>query len=144
MEGESDEFIDEYAREKYEERNRLVAEYETEDQLMAECEKSGSNILVHFYSNDFSKCRELNNLLIQVAQNGKYEGIGFRKIDASKCKTLAVKLGIRRLPLVCVFKNGYFIDSFVGYEGFGGRSSAEVEDVEEYLDKSELMVDWKE
>ncbi|KAM0685252.1 hypothetical protein COBT_003539 [Conglomerata obtusa] len=93
-------------------------------------------MIVHFYNEKFSKCKIMDANLEKVCMF--FKGVEFIRIDAALCPTFAEKLQITVLPFLAFFKNGFFIDHVVGFEGFGSHSF-EVNDLVAFIKKSEMF-----
>jgi hypothetical protein len=68
----------------------------------------------------------------------EFKDIQFIRIGAEICPIVTKKLGIKTLPFLAFFANGYFIDSVVGFEGMG-TDSFEATDLIAYIRKAEIM-----
>lgn len=92
-----------------------LVEFRSEADLVR---KSKTNtMIVHFYKPEFTKCEIMNRHLEEVCKS--FPGIEFYKINAEKCALVTKKLNVLSLPFLAFFKNGYFVDSVVGFEGLG-------------------------
>ncbi|KAF8073249.1 PLP3B [Scenedesmus sp. PABB004] len=77
------------------------------------------NVVVHFFHKEFERCRIVDKHLAGLA--AKYIDARFVKLSAPDAPFFTVKLGIKVLPAVVMFKHGVSVDRVVGFEGLGGR-----------------------
>lgn len=110
-----DEVFLKYKQERMKELLGQIEEITTERDLI---EKSQSEtMIVHFYKEDFKACSIMNKELNNVYKD--IEHIKFYKIKADICPVVTTKLNITVLPFLGFFKEGYFVDQVVGFEGMG-------------------------
>lgn len=141
VEEETDEFIKRYTRELFLNSTNVV-EYKNETEMMNECQERNKKRFIHFYSDEFDKCRLLNDILDELIQKKDVPellSVGFRKINVKKCMKTVESLGITILPYIGTFRDGYFLEGMHGFEKFGNKEDICVDDVLKYLEKSVLF-----
>ncbi|KAF9764625.1 Phosducin-like protein 3 [Nosema granulosis] len=110
-----DEVFLKYKQERMKELLGTIEEITVERDLIEKSQRE--TMIVHFYKDDFKACaimnKELNNLFKDI------ENIKFYKIKAEICPIVTSKLNISVLPFLGFFKDGYFVDQVVGFEGCG-------------------------
>lgn len=72
-------------------------------------------MIVHFYLEKFTTCKIMNKELEKIVLD--FPTINFYKIDAQNCPVVCDKLGVKILPFLGFFKDGFFVDQVVGFEG---------------------------
>lgn len=77
-----------------------------------ELQKNGEKILVDFYADWCSSCKQLTPRLEEI--NDDFNNVKFIKINVEKNKDFAVDMGIRSLPTVMIFNGEDLIDRSVG------------------------------
>ncbi|KAI8470204.1 MAG: thioredoxin-like protein [Monoraphidium minutum] len=77
------------------------------------------NVVVHFYHRDFERCKIVDRHLAALAK--RYMETRFIKISAPDSPFFTVKLGIKVLPCVVLFKDGVSVDRVVGFDQLGGK-----------------------
>ena len=95
----------------------------SQDEFLSEC-TSSKYVVVHFFHKEFEKCKVMDHHLKVIATNPKHLSCKFVRIDAEKAPFFVVRLKIKTLPTVLVFKNGETIERMLGFEGLvsgGGR-----------------------
>ena len=132
---EDDEFIAKYTKNLYEEMHN-IKEYNSEKELMDECQESNKKLFIHFYSDEFEKCKLYNLILNDIKDH--FKDILFRKINVKICYTTVEKLGIKVLPFTCLFRDGYFIESIEGFRKFGNKEDINSNDVIRYIEGCDL------
>ncbi len=78
-----------------------------------------SHVVVHFYHNEFERCRILDKHLTAVAK--KYFRTRFVKVHAPDAPFFVTKLAVKVLPCVIMFLEGKAYDRIVGFDEFGTR-----------------------
>ncbi|GBF90242.1 thioredoxin domain-containing protein-like [Raphidocelis subcapitata] len=77
------------------------------------------NVVCHFFHKDFERCKIVDKHLALLAK--KYMETRFIKLSAPDSPFFTVKLGIKVLPCVVLFKHGRSVDRVVGFEQLGGK-----------------------
>lgn len=85
-----------------------------QDNFLTEC-CSSDYVAVHFYHNDFERCKIMDHHLGVIAP--LYINCKFIRIDAEKSPFFVDKLKIKTLPALIVFKDGKTIDRLTGFDG---------------------------
>lgn len=75
-------------------------------------------VVVHFYHNDFERCKIMDMHLRRVAV--KYPRTKFLYLNAEKAPFFVAKLAVRVLPTVVMFSSGVAKDRLLGFERLGG------------------------
>jgi len=88
----------------------------SQDEFLSEC-TSSKHVVVHFFHQEFQKCRVMDHHLKIIATNPKHLSCKFVRIDAEKAPFFVARLRIKTLPTVLVFKNGETIERMLGFEG---------------------------
>ena len=90
----------------------------SQDEFLPECggESSSKYVVVHFFHNDFERCKIMDHHLKIIAP--LHMSCKFVRINAEKAPFFVAKLAIQTLPTLLVFKDGKTIDRLVGFEGF--------------------------
>lgn len=70
-------------------------------------------VLVDYWAEWCGPCRMIAPILDEVAQEMKDE-VKIVKVDTEACKNTAIKMGIRGIPTLMVFKGGEVVDQHVG------------------------------
>ena len=87
----------------------------TQDEFLPECTGSSKFVAVHFFHDDFERCKIMDfHLKIIVEQHFECK---FLRIDAAKAPFFVAKLKIRTLPSLIVFEQGKDIGRLTGFEG---------------------------
>lgn len=83
-------------------------------------EVTGSEmVLVHFYHNEFERCRILDKHLALLAP--KYFETKFLRVHAPDAPFFVHKLQIQVLPCLVFFRNGICFDRVVGFDELNGK-----------------------
>jgi len=100
-----------------ENRTKGHGEYRTisQDEFLPETTGSSEWTVVHFYHDDFEKCKIMDHHLKIISE--KYLECKFLRINSLKSPFFCSKLTIRTLPTVLVFQNGETKGRLVGFEG---------------------------
>lgn len=85
-----------------------------QDNFLTEC-CSSDYVAVHFYHNDFERCKIMDHHLGIIAPS--YLNCKFIRIDAEKSPFFVDKLKIRTLPTLIMFKDGKTVDRMTGFDG---------------------------
>lgn len=86
----------------------------SQNEFLSEC-TSSDYVAVHFFHKEFELCAIMDHHLKIIAN--QHLSCKFVRIDAEKSPFFVVKLKIKTLPTIIVFKNGKTIDRLVGFEG---------------------------
>mmetsp|Transcript_14258 Transcript_14258/g.20440 ORF Transcript_14258/g.20440 Transcript_14258/m.20440 type:complete len:327 (-) Transcript_14258:1596-2576(-) len=84
-----------------------------QDEFLPEC-TSSRWVAVHFFHNDFQRCKIMHHHLQIVAI--EHVECKFLKIDADKAPFFVNKLKVKTLPTLIVFQDGLVVDRLVGFE----------------------------
>ena len=87
----------------------------TQDEFLPECNGSSKYVVVHFFHNDFERCKIMDHHLNIIAP--LHLSCKFVRINAEKAPFFVAKLAIKTLPTVLVFKDGKTNDRLMGFEG---------------------------
>lgn len=87
----------------------------TQDEFLRECTGSSKFVCVHFYHDEFERCKIMDFHLNIIAQ--EHLEAKFLRIDAAKAPFFVSKLRIKTLPALFVFENGKEIGKLPGFEG---------------------------
>ncbi|KAM3136351.1 hypothetical protein pb186bvf_011486 [Paramecium bursaria] len=93
--------------------------------------------IVHFYHNDFERCKVMDNHLRVISQ--KHPECKFFYLNAEKSPFFVQKLAIQVLPTLCLFKQGIMKDRIVGFEKLGGRDQFDTLLLVRLLQKYEMI-----
>eukprot|EP00581_Thalassiosira_minuscula_P032303 CAMPEP_0183763326 /NCGR_PEP_ID=MMETSP0739-20130205/9628_1 /TAXON_ID=385413 /ORGANISM="Thalassiosira miniscula, Strain CCMP1093" /LENGTH=343 /DNA_ID=CAMNT_0026001725 /DNA_START=816 /DNA_END=1847 /DNA_ORIENTATION=- len=86
-----------------------------QDDFLPECTGSSKYVVVHFFHDDFERCKIMDFHLNIIAP--VHLGAKFLRIDAAKAPFFVAKLRIKTLPALIVFENGKEIGRLTGFEG---------------------------
>lgn len=95
--------------------------------------------IVHFYHNDFTRCKVMDKNLSLVAPS--VVGCRFLKINAEKCPFFVEKLKVRVLPTLIYFIDGRTVSSVTGFEEFGGLDDFKISSFISSLRKQNMLLD---
>lgn len=87
----------------------------TQDEFLPECTGSSKFVVVHFFHDDFERCKLMDHHLRIIAP--LHLSCKFIRINAEKAPFFVAKLAIQTLPTLIVFKDGKAIDRLMGFEG---------------------------
>jgi hypothetical protein len=87
----------------------------TQDEFLPECTGSSEWVAVHFFHNDFERCKIMDHHLKLIAP--LHLTCKFLRIDAEKSPFFVQKLQIKTLPTLIVFREGKAIQRLTGFEG---------------------------
>lgn len=88
-----------------------------DEKALMEITTSSKHCVVHFYKEDFNRCRIMDGHLSALAAS--HLTARFLKIDVQDAPFLVTKLGVKVLPCVIAFIGGVSADRIVGFEGLG-------------------------
>lgn len=86
-----------------------------QDDFLPECTGSSEFVAVHFFHNEFERCRIMDHHLKLVAP--VHTTCKFLRLDAEKAPFFISKLQVRTLPSLLVFREGKVVDRLTGFEG---------------------------
>ena len=86
-----------------------------EDEFLAECTGSSRWVCVHFYSDDFQRCKIMDHHLGIVA--GRHLTCKFLRMDASKAPFFVTKFRIKSLPALFLYDGGKEVGRLAGFDG---------------------------
>eukprot|EP00879_Flechtneria_rotunda_P008051 GHRR01008434.1.p1 GENE.GHRR01008434.1~~GHRR01008434.1.p1 ORF type:complete len:223 (+),score=92.84 GHRR01008434.1:406-1074(+) len=95
------------------------------------------NVVCHFYHRDFERCKIVDKHMDMLAK--KYLEARFIKLSAPDAPFFTVKLGIKVLPAVVMFKHGISVDRIVGFEQLGGQDNFSTAAVEARLKQADIV-----
>ena len=95
--------------------------------------------VVHFYHNDFARCKAVDKNLALVAPF--LVGIRFLKINAEKCPFFVEKLNVRVLPSLVYFVDGKTVSTVTGFAEYGGTDDFEIANFLNHLKDYEMLKD---
>jgi len=90
----------------------------TESEYDAFVTQRGPVVVVNFGAEWCGPCRQLTPVLERVASEFG-ENVQLAKVDVDKARDLAMRLNVRMLPDVRVFRNGRMVHSFNGFQPEG-------------------------
>lgn len=86
-----------------------------QDDFLPECTGSSRYVVVHFFHDDFERCKIMDfHLKIVAAEHLEAK---FLRMDAAKAPFFVHKLRVRTLPALYVFEEGKEIGRLTGFEG---------------------------
>lgn len=129
-----DEFIRNYTERMV--RNIALREYTDEEELIRLT--THETMVVHFYDPSFERCRHMNSILLRVSP--KFPQISFAAISVDNCPKMCASLKIRVLPFLGFFRDGYFVDRLVGFEGLALDSTGipHMDELVRFIGSSEI------
>ena len=86
-----------------------------QDDFLPECTGSSRYVVVHYYHDDFERCKIMDYHLNVIAK--EHVEAKFLRIDAAKSPFFVSKLRIQTLPSLFVFDQGREIGRLTGFEG---------------------------
>jgi len=86
-----------------------------QDEFLPECTGSSQFVCVHFFHDDFERCKIMDQHLQRIATC--HMKCKFVRINAEKAPFFVTKLSIQTLPTLLVFKDGKLMDRLLGFEG---------------------------
>lgn len=87
----------------------------TQDEFLPECTGSSRFVVVHFFHDDFERCKIMDYHLKIIA--AEHLEAKFLRIDAAKAPFFVSKLNIKTLPALFVFEEGKEIGQLTGFDG---------------------------
>ena len=87
---------------------KLINEQEYKDVLL----HTKGVVMLDFFATWCSPCRMLGDVLLEVEDETK---IPLYKMNVDECLNVPREYGVLSIPTVCIFKDGKFIDKFIGY-----------------------------
>jgi thiol-disulfide isomerase/thioredoxin len=87
----------------------------SQDEFLPECTGSSKYVVVHFFHDDFERCKIMDHHLNIMAP--LHLSCKFVRINAEKTPFFVAKLAIKTLPTLLVFKDGNTIERLLGFEG---------------------------
>ncbi|ODV97898.1 hypothetical protein PACTADRAFT_47734 [Pachysolen tannophilus NRRL Y-2460] len=89
--------------------------------------------IIHFYGENFKTCKILDKNLVKLSL--KHLNVSFLRIDASKAPFLVVKLKIKILPCLVVYRKQVEVFRLVGFEHLTtyNGTTFKIEELEELL-----------
>jgi thiol-disulfide isomerase/thioredoxin len=111
-------------------------EYRTiaQDDFLPECTGSSEWVVVHFFQDEFERCKIMDHHLQLVAQ--EHIECKFLRMEASKAPFFCTKLKITTLPTVLVFQQGKTVHRLVGFEGISENNEWPTRLLQEWLYKT--------
>jgi thiol-disulfide isomerase/thioredoxin len=85
-----------------------------QDEFLPECTGSSKFVCVHFFHDDFERCKIMDQHLKKIAT--QHLTCKFLRINAEKAPFFVAKLAIKTLPTLLVFKDGKLMDRLLGFE----------------------------
>jgi len=87
----------------------------SQDELLPECTGSSEWVAIHFFHNEFDRCKIMDLHLKQIAP--RHLTCKFLRIDAEKAPFFVSKLAVQILPTLIVFQDGKAVQRLMGFEG---------------------------
>jgi len=103
----------------------------SQDEFLSEC-TSSQFVVVHFFHNDFERCKIMDHHLKIIVANPQHLSCKFIRIDAEKAPFFVTKLAIKTLPTVMVFKDGKTVERLLGFEGLTGSFNRRANDIDDF------------
>lgn len=97
-------------------------------------------MIVHFYDDSYEKCKIMDHNIMKICKI--FKDIEFVRINANIAPILTTKLKITVLPYIGMFREGYFVDHIVGFEGLG-KDKFEAEDLIKVIRRSGMFIEKK-
>lgn len=99
--------------------------------------KKSENVVVHFYRDDFFRCKILDKHMALLAP--KHVETKFCKINAEKCPFLTERLKIKVIPTMALIKDAKTRDYIVGFTDLGNTDEFSTEMLEWRLARSDII-----
>jgi len=97
------------------------------------------NLIVHFYADDFERCRVVDEHLKKLAV--KHIDARFIRCNARKSPFLVDKWKIKTLPSICVVMGSYLVDKIIGFTDLGNKDNFPTIALERRLAKTGVIKD---
>jgi hypothetical protein len=91
----------------------------TESEFLSECTGSSKYVIVHFYNDEFERCKIMDFHLKIVAR--EHMEAKFLRLDAGKAPFFVTKFRIRTLPSLFVYDEGREIGRLTGFDGLASN-----------------------
>ena len=86
-----------------------------ESEFLSECTGSSKYVIVHFFNDEFERCKIMDFHLKIVAE--QHVEAKFLRMDASKAPFFVAKFRVRTLPSLFVYEDGKEIGRLTGFDG---------------------------
>lgn len=129
-----DEFIRSYTERMM--RSLELREYTDEEELIRLT--TYETMVIHFHDPSFERCRYMNDALLRASS--RFPHIRFGTINVNNCPKMCASLKIRVLPFLGFFRDGYFVDKLVGFEGLAlnNMGTFHVDELVQFVRSSEI------
>lgn len=87
----------------------------SEDEFLTECTGQSEFVVVHFFHNDYERCKVMDHHLKIVAP--LHTSCKILRLDAAKAPFFVTKLQVRTLPTLIAFREGKSMARLIGFEG---------------------------
>ena len=87
----------------------------TESEFLSECTGSSKYVIVHYYNDEFERCKIMDFHLKIVAE--QHVEAKFLRLDATKAPFFVSKFRVRTLPTLFVYEEGKEIGRLIGFDG---------------------------
>mmetsp|Transcript_21664 Transcript_21664/g.45573 ORF Transcript_21664/g.45573 Transcript_21664/m.45573 type:complete len:350 (+) Transcript_21664:178-1227(+) len=87
----------------------------TQDEFLPECTGKSKHVAVHFFHNEFERCKIMDFHLKSIAE--EFVECKFVRMDAEKAPFFVAKLKVKTLPTLLVFEEGKEVGRLTGFEG---------------------------
>ena len=86
-----------------------------ESEFLSECTGSSKFVIVHFFNDEFERCKIMDFHLKIIAE--QHVEAKFLRMDASKAPFFVAKFRVRTLPSLFVYEDGKEIGRLTGFDG---------------------------
>eukprot|EP00798_Chlamydomonas_sp_ICE-L_P014946 gene14946-21002_t len=86
-----------------------------------------AEVVCHFFHPDFERCKLMDKHIARLAP--RFFETRFIKVNAQDCPFFTVKLEIKILPCVVVFKAGVSVDRIIGFDELGAKDGMTFETI---------------
>ena len=86
-----------------------------ESDFLSECTGSSKYVIVHFYNDEFERCK-IMDFHLKIIAEGHVEA-KFLRMDAAKAPFFVAKFRVRTLPSLFVYEDGKEIGRLTGFDG---------------------------